>query len=143
MSAFSNLAEFANPGDFCCTIYPEQNFKGESFTYCLQDQDEDVRVFKIGGGLNDTMSSWDCGKKVIYNFCKHYDFFDYNCTRDRGESGAGRARNPTAGRNDEMSMLRLQRYNVMEKGAVTTFTGKDCTGISARFYVDDEDVYGL
>ena len=42
-----------------------------------------------------------------------------------------------------MSMLRLERYNVMEIGAVIVFSGKDCTGISARLFVNDENVYGM
>ena len=40
-------------------------------------------------------------------------------------------------------MLRLERYNVMEKGSVILFSGKDCTGISARLIVNEEEVYGM
>ena len=92
MSDLSNVTSgYVNPGDFCCAIYSENDFKGETSKYCLLEMDEDVKVFKMGDVLNNTMSSWECGKNVAYNFCKYHEFVDYNCTRDRGESGAGRA----------------------------------------------------
>ena len=36
MSGLLNVSSgYVNPGDFCCTIYSENAFKGESSKYCL------------------------------------------------------------------------------------------------------------
>ena len=70
----------------------------------------------MGDGLDNVMSSWDCGKNVSYNFCRDHEIagIALDCSGKKGESGAGRAQNTAVGRNDRMSTLKLQRYNYSE-----------------------------
>ena len=81
-------------------------------------------------GFVHNIESWSCGKNVQYNFC-------YNLTGDCrggvGESGAGTLKNNLEGHANWVAKISLSYYDDTERGAVTTFTGKDCSDLSGRF----------
>ena len=62
--------------------------------------------------FDDVMQSWYCGKNVSYDFC-HHDPDDECLTQDRGEFGAGSARNPDIGDHNELTTLRLHKYDAL------------------------------
>ena len=78
------------------------------------------------------MDSWWCGKNVGYRFLL---WEAYNAAQ---MSGAGSARNPKSGFQNSVSHVDLWRYDPVERGAVTLYSGDNCTGQSAAVYAPKE-----
>ena len=80
--------------------------------------------------FTNNIESLSCGKNVQYDFC--YNLNDF-CIGGVGESGAGTLKNNLEGHANWVTKISLSYYDDTERGAVTTFTGKDCSDLSGRF----------
>ena len=121
------------PGDFCCELWVDANFGGDSLKKCY-DHDElgnnGTLESILPGGFTGNIESWSCGKNVQYDFC--YNNND-DCTGDYAEGGAGTNKNAVKGHPNWLRRFILTYYDDAERPAVTTFTGPDCTDLSGRF----------
>ena len=57
-----------------------------------------------------------------------------DCRYDHGESGAGHTKQPLMGHQDRLTTLKLHKYDVETKGAVTLYDGRDCANQSGAFF---------
>ena len=69
--------------------------------------------------FNDKASSWACGRRVAYDFCKNKTVD--NCEGDNGNSGAGNAHSGQIGNKNSMSTIKLYKYDPSSLAAVTAF----------------------
>ena len=109
---------------------------GTTKTLC-HDPANDQTVFNLASAeydFNDKLSSWSCGKKVSYIFCKDTD---PECNHDDRESGAGTMVNKEMKHQDWATTLVLENYSPFTLGAVTLFNWSDCKGQSAAFAVKE------
>ena len=101
------------------------------------DPAKEQTVFDLNNlGFNDVVSSWNCGKKISYEFCKDSD--TSNCVGDNRESGAGTIVNKSMHHDNWVTSVILKNYNPFKLGAVTMFKDGDCKGLSASFFVDEK-----
>ena len=121
------------PGDLCCEFWEYNHFTGNSIKKCLDHDllgDNGTLVSVLPNGFTNNVESWSCGKNVQYDFC--YLVQD-QCNGVTAESGAGTVKNAVLGTPNMIGKVMLTYYDAAERGAVTTFTGPDCSGWSGRF----------
>ena len=81
-------------------------------------------------GIDNKVTSWDCGKSVSYDFCMDSG---KACAGERGQSGAGNATCWEVGYDNSMTEVVLRQYDPTDVGAVTIFSDVKCRGAAARF----------
>ena len=124
------------PGDSCCELYKDYNYEGESLKLCYTIKDGSPQEFDLRtyDDFDQSVDSWYCGKNIAYDFCDLGVGED--CTGGRGESGAGTVRNGVIGMHNDLTSLRIWPYDASDRGAVTVFENRDCTGATGRFYAN-------
>ena len=121
------------PGDYCCILYSEENYWGLSKTFCITASIETYEWDLANYDFSDTMSSYQCGKNVTYEFCLNSSD---NCggELDQAMSGSGTINNSNvSSQPNKANLLILTLYDAEVLGAVTVFTERDYTGISGNF----------
>jgi hypothetical protein len=123
------MASFNIP-DNCCYLWGHENYGGNAYKACLEEDDYGFKRFDLAEEkIDNWKDSWECGKHVRAQFCNHKT--DY-CGKDSGEGGAGPARNPKVGSINAMSLVKLYQYNYeTDVGVATLFKDSDCEGRSA------------
>ena len=122
------------PGDYCCRVFKDQNYEGDSANLCLTEPDLrpelwfDMSIY----GLENSVSSYACGSKVAYDFCK--DEAGKDCGSLNGSWGAGTEYNALVGLNDQLELVKLRTYDASENAAIVVYDDINCNGASARFY---------
>lgn len=133
----------AYPGDYCCTLYSEEYYEGQSDTFCISEKIETYEWDLADYGFGDTMSSYACGKNVTYEFCLNSND---NCggELDQAMSGSGTINNfSVTSQTNKANLLILTLYDPEELRAVTVFTDKDCAGISGNFPENEDPTQWL
>ena len=82
--------------------------------------------------FSDKVSSWYCGKKVAYDFCK--DGPDGNCDIKNGDRGAGNIKSALKEKSQRFTSVYLSEYDSMEEPAAILFDEIDCNGRFGRFF---------
>ena len=82
--------------------------------------------------FSDKVSSWYCGKKVAYDFCK--DGPDEDCDKKIGDRGAGNIRSALKEKGQRFTSVYLSEYDPMEEPAAILFDKVDCNGRFGRFF---------
>ena len=59
--------------------------------------------------FNNEMTSWACGKNVEYEMC--WGESDEGCDENKGNRGAGAAKNPDTGNNNSLTTLYMRYYD--------------------------------
>ena len=121
------------PGDLCCEFWEYNHFTGNSMKLCLDHDkmgDNGTLVSVLPNGFTNNVESWSCGKNVQYDFCY---WLQYQCNDKSAEGGAGTIKNAVLDKPNFIAKVMLTYYDEAERGAVTTFTGPDCSGWAGRF----------
>ena len=117
------VENFGYPGDYCCALYTDSNFLGNTKTLCHDPANEESYFNLVSIGFNDKLSSFSCGQKVSYTFCKDTN---YDCNHDDRASGAGTILSHEMRHNDWATYFKMKSYDPFTLGAVTTFNWNDC-----------------
>ena len=128
------------PGDFCCDLFENSQWWGKRIHVCLENE-YSPRLYSLGGTeLHDKMTSYTCGRKVSFAFCKHS--FD-ECMNGHGRMsvGAGAMRVNHSDESDNASGIIMQPYDELEKGAVVVFERHDCTQRHVAFMGPTDATY--
>ena len=132
------LSDTTYPGDYCCRVYEDFNYKGESQLFCYDIEKlgkSDTKMWHLGGHLyENNAKSWSCGKHVSYEFCRLNS--NGNCEHNNGWSGAGSAKSSSSVIDRkwlDMGTLNMRYYDATKLGAVTIFHDNNCTGVFADF----------
>ena len=154
LSHFNNYGQFppqaVYPGDYCCRLYKDINFNGETELLChdgVESTEYNMSMNDSEIEFNNRTSSFMCGKHTWFNFVKdkNHDAQAEVLQYGRVMSGAGNTKNNNINIydwTDTLSRVQLGYYDALTMGAVNVYNSYGCDGPSARLYYNPDDIDG-